>query len=129
MQIVQKSLTRGSDVTWALAGYSLHAARRGRAEDRRSLSQLIHSMARPAPAEDRLATTPSGEILYQFKASCSEGRMGTRFRRSELIEKRIALMPPRRSLLVRYGGVFARTSNVVMKSSWSLVSIIGLLKR
>ena len=52
----------------ALAGFSLHAARRVGSQDGRSLSQLINYMARPPIAEDRLERTGSGDILYKLKS-------------------------------------------------------------
>lgn len=91
----------------ALAGFSLHAARRVGSEDRRNLSQLINYMARPPLAEDRLERTATGDILYKLKEAWNDGTIGIQLSPSELIEKLIALIPPRRSPLVRYGGVFA----------------------
>jgi hypothetical protein len=91
----------------ALAGFSLHAARRVGSEERRNLSQLINYMARPPIAEARLEKTPSGDILYKLKEPWNDGTAGIQLSPSELIEKLIALIPPRSSPLVRYGGVFA----------------------
>ena len=91
----------------ALAGFSLHAARCVGSEERRNLSQLISYMARPPIAEDRLERTASGDILYKLKEPWNDGTAGIQLSPSELIEKLIALIPPRSSPLVRYGGVFA----------------------
>ena len=91
----------------ALSGFSLHAARRVASEDRRNLSQLIYYMARPPIAEDRLERTATGDIIYKLKNSWNDGTIGIQLSPSELIEKLIALIPPRSSPLVRYGGVFA----------------------
>jgi len=91
----------------ALSGFSLHAARRVGSEDRRNLSQLIHYMARPPIAEDRLERTVNADILYKLKNSWNDGTAGIQLSPSELIEKLIALIPPRSSPLVRNGGVFA----------------------
>ncbi|MFN7640358.1 MAG: transposase [bacterium] len=91
----------------AVAGFSLHAARRVGSEDRRGLSQLIHYVARPPLAEDRLERTAGGDILYKLKQPWDDGTVGIQLSPSVLIEKLIALIPPRSSPLVRYGGVFA----------------------
>ncbi len=64
-------------------------------------------MARPPIAEDRLERTASGDILYKLKEAWNDGTAGIQLSPSELIEKLIALIPPRSSPLVRYGGVFA----------------------
>jgi len=64
-------------------------------------------MARPPIAEDRLERTATGDILYKLKTCWDDGTMGIQLSPSELIEKLIALIPPRSSPLVRYGGVFA----------------------
>jgi len=76
-------------------------------EDRRGLSQLINYMARPPIAEDRLGRNEAGEIEYRLKQAWSDGTAGIKLSPSELIEKLMALIPPRSSPLVRYGGVFA----------------------
>ena len=89
------------------AGFSLHAARWVGSEDRRGLSQLIHYMARPPLAEERLERTAGGDLLYKLKQPWDDGTVGIQLSPSELIEKLIALIPPRSSPLVRYGGVFA----------------------
>jgi hypothetical protein len=91
----------------ALSGFSLHAARTVCREDRQSLHQLIGYMARPPIAEERLERTDSGDIVYKLKNSWSDGTTGIRLSPSEMIEKLIALIPPRSSPLLRYGGVFA----------------------
>ena len=86
---------------------SLHAAGWVGSEVRRNLSQLIHYMALPPIAEERLESAASGDILYKLKKPWNDGTVGIELSPSELIEKLIALIPPRSSPLVRYGGVFA----------------------
>ena len=85
----------------ALSGFSLHAARRAEREDRQRLSQLINYMARPPIAEQRLERDDSGDIVYHLKNSWSDGTSGVKLSPSELIEKLVALIPPRSSPLVR----------------------------
>ena len=51
--------------------------------------------------------TAGGDILYRLKQPWDDGTVGIQLSLSELIEKLIALIPPRSSPLVRYGGVFA----------------------
>lgn len=103
----------------ALSGFSLHAARRVEREDRQSLSQLINYMARPPISEQRLERDDSGDVVYHLKNSWSDGTRGIKLSPSELIEKLIALIPPRSSPLVRYGGVFApnfkRRDEIILK--------------
>jgi hypothetical protein len=64
-------------------------------------------MARPPIAEERLERDDSGDIVYRLKNSWSDGTTGIRLSPSEMIEKLIALIPPRSSPLLRYGGEFA----------------------
>ena len=64
-------------------------------------------MARPPIAEERLEILSAGDILYKLKNPWDDGTIGIQLSPSELIEKLIALIPPRSSPLVRYGGVFA----------------------
>jgi len=64
-------------------------------------------MTRPPIAEERLASNEAGDIEYRLKQPWADGTTGIKLSPSELIEKLIALIPPRRSPLVRYGGVFA----------------------
>ncbi len=85
----------------------MHAARRVSADELRNLSQLINYMARPPVAEERLEILNSGDILYRLKTPWDDGTIGVQLSPSEFIEKLIALIPPRSSPLVRYGGVFA----------------------
>jgi hypothetical protein len=91
----------------ALAGFSLHAARQIRSEDRRGLAQLIGYMARPPLAEKRLERTDEGDIIFKLKSSRSDGTTGIKLSPSEFIEKLLALIPPRFCPMIRYSGVFA----------------------
>ena len=84
------------------SGFSLHAARQVRSEDRRGLSQLIGYMARGPIAEERLEKTDDGNILYKLKNPWPDGTTGVKLSPSELIEKLMALIPPCFSPLVRY---------------------------
>ncbi|MCX6129492.1 MAG: transposase [Proteobacteria bacterium] len=76
-------------------------------------------MARPPISEDRLERTDSGDILYKLKSPWSDGTVDIQLSPTELIEKLIALIPPRSSPLVRYGGVFApnfkRRNEIILK--------------
>lgn len=72
--------------------------RRVGGEDRWSLSQLLQYMARPPIAESRLERTATGDILYKLKTPWSDGTIGIHLSPSELIEKLIALIPPRSTL-------------------------------
>ncbi len=91
----------------ARSGFSLHAARQIHCEDRQGLSQLINYMARPPIAEQRLTKKAAGDIEYRLRQPWADGTTGIKLSPSELIEKLIALIPPRSSPLVRYGGVFS----------------------
>ena len=91
----------------ALSGFSLHAARRLHREDRQGLSQLVSYMGRPPLSMERLEEAGDGDLIYNLPHAWKDGTMGIKLGPSEIIEKLVALIPPPRSPLIRYSGVFA----------------------
>lgn len=93
-------------------GFSLHAATRVRAHQRKRLENLIRYMARPSLSTQRMSLTPTGDIKYELKKKWRNGVTHVLLSPMELIEKLCALIPLPYFHLVRYWGVFAPNSKL-----------------
>ncbi|MCC6271301.1 MAG: transposase [Microbacteriaceae bacterium] len=71
----------------ALQGFSLHAATRVRASDRKALYRLCHYGARGAIALSRLRELPDGRFSYEMKRSLPGGRTHLVMTGTELLAK------------------------------------------
>ncbi len=91
----------------ALSGFSLHAARHLHREDRKGLSQLVFYMGRPALSIQRLEEAGDGDLIYYLRKEWKDGTTGVKLSPTEIIENLVALIPPPRNPLIRFGGVFA----------------------
>ena len=90
-----------------LDGYSLHADRLIDAEDREGLERLCRSGARSPVASSRLSRDPSGRVVMSLKRPLRDGRTELAFTPVEFLRRLATLIPPPRSHLTRYHGVFA----------------------
>lgn len=63
-------------------------------------------------SNERLEITPDRKVKLQLKTPYSDGTTQLLFTFAEFIEKLMALVPPPKSHLVRWGGVFAPNSPV-----------------
>ena len=80
-------------------GFSLHAAVRVRAGDRKRLEHLCRYAGRSAIAASRLSQLPDGRLCYALKRTWKDGTT-----HQVLIERLLALVPrPRRHQLTYYG--------------------------
>jgi hypothetical protein len=98
-------------------GFSIHANTRIGAKKRDQLQKLICYTARPCLSQDRLFETPDGLIGYRLKRKFSDGTTCVFFKPIELIEKLVALVPPKYSNQTRYVGIFspnAKDRNLVI---------------
>ncbi len=50
-------------------GFSLHAAVRSSADDRRALEQLCRTITRPALANERVQTNAAGQVVLKLKTA------------------------------------------------------------
>lgn len=91
----------------ALEGFSLHAATRVRASDRKALYRLCHYGARGALANSRLRELPDGRFSYEMKRPSPSGKTHLVLTATELPAKLTPLIPPPWSNLTRFHGVFA----------------------
>ena len=89
------------------AGYSLHASTWIRASDRDGLERLCRYGLRPPLSVGRLEALPDGSYAYRMKRRYSDGREVLHFAGEALLLRLIALIPPPRTHLVRYAGIFA----------------------
>ena len=93
-------------------GFSLHAATRVAAWDRRGLERLCHYGARGAVANSRLSELPDGRFRYELKRPLPGGRTELVLTGARLLQRLTALIPPPRANLTRYHGVFAPGSKL-----------------
>ena len=73
-------------------------------------NQLIEYIARGPISNERLEITAEGKVKLRLKTRWADGTTHLLFTPGEFIEKLMALIPPRKSHLVRWGGVLAPNS-------------------
>jgi hypothetical protein len=95
-----------------LDGFSLHAAVRVAAGNRRQLEHLCRYAARPAIAESRLSLLPDGRVRYALKKRWKDGTTHVVLTAAVLIERLLALVPRPRKHLVTYHGVLAPAASL-----------------
>ena len=93
-----------------LEGFSLHAGVHLHANDREGLAHLCGYGARPPLAQGRLSQLPDGRLAYRLKRPLATGPEVLILEPCELLRRLAALVPPPRSHLVRYHGVFGPAS-------------------
>ena len=91
-------------------GFSLHANTAINSLQRDRLSQLVEYIARGPLSNERLQIRDDGRVVLQLKSKWADGTSHLLFTPGEFIEKLAALIPPPRSHLVRWSGVFAPNS-------------------
>jgi len=102
-------LAKGSRC-YSIHGFSLHANTAVATLQRDRLAKLIEYIARGPLANERLEITDDGKVKLRLKSQWADGTTHLLFSPTEFIEKLSALIPPPRSHLVRWGGVFAPNS-------------------
>ena len=93
-----------------LEGFSLHSGVHLHANDREDLAHLCGYGARPPLAQNRLSQLPDGRLAYRLKCPLATGTEVLILEPCELLRRLAALVPPPRSHLVRYHGVFGPAS-------------------
>jgi hypothetical protein len=96
----------------AAEGWSLHAAVRIRAGDRRGLEAVCRYVLRPAFAGERVERMGDGRVLYRLRRPRRDGSTHMILQPLEFVGKLAALVAPPRSHLVRYHGVLAPRSRL-----------------
>jgi hypothetical protein len=87
-------------------GFNLHAGVSVAARDKEALERLCRYTGRPALSYDRLRLRDDGHVEVRLKRPWSDGTHTLVLSGVELIERLVALIPPRRAHRVVYGGVF-----------------------
>jgi Putative transposase len=88
-------------------GFSLHAAVRWRADQRKELEQLCRYITRPAIANERLKRNRASQVVLQLKSPYKEGTSHIVMEPLEFLERPAALVPRPRLHLIRFHGVLA----------------------
>jgi len=88
-------------------GFSLHAAVRCEAADRKLLEQLCRSITRPALSDERVQCNAAGQVELKLKTPWRDGTMHLVMTPPEFMQRLAALIPRPRLLLIRFHGVLA----------------------
>src|SRR4051794_33148957 len=88
-------------------GFSLHAAVRCNAHQRKELERLCRYITRPAIANERLKRNRAGQVVLQLKSPWRDGTTHIVMSPLELLQRLAALVPRPRLHLIRFHGVLA----------------------
>jgi hypothetical protein len=88
-------------------GFSLHAAVRCAAHQRKELERLCRYITRPAIANERLKRNQAGQVVLQLKSPYRDGTTHIVMSPLEFMQRLAALVPPPRLHLIRFHGVLA----------------------
>lgn len=88
-------------------GFSLHAGVSVDKSDGEGWERLARYCARPCLSLERLAIDSDGQVLYSLKRTAPGAPAVLTLVPTEFLAKLAALIPPPRSHLVRYHGVFS----------------------
>jgi hypothetical protein len=96
-------------------GFSLHAAVRWRADQRKELEQLCRYITRPAIANERLKRNRAGQVVLQLKSPYKDGTTHIVVEPLEFMERLAALAPRPHLHLIRFHGVLAPNAKLRSK--------------
>jgi hypothetical protein len=88
-------------------GFSLHAAVRVEAHDRKRLEQLCRYITRPALSDERVQVNAAGQVELKLKTPWRDGTTHLVMSPLELMQRLAALVPRPRLHLIRFHGVLA----------------------
>ncbi len=103
---------RTAPLCYVSRGFSLHAARTIRADDRAGLENLCSYVTRPPLAAGSLEKVGDDKFVFKLKTPWSDGTAFLILSAHEVLEKLAAIVPPRRSNNTRYHGVLAPNSKL-----------------
>jgi hypothetical protein len=95
---------------YSVNGFNLHANTAVNTHARDRLYKLIEYIARGPLSNERLEIQTSGDVKLALKTPGASGVTHLLLTAEEFIERLVALIPPARSHLVRWSGVFAPNS-------------------
>ena len=93
-------------------GFSLHAAVRCGAHQRKELERLCRYITRPAIANERLKRNNAGQVVLQLKSPWRDGTIHIVMSPLEFMQRLAALVPRPRLHLIRFHGVLAPHANL-----------------
>ena len=79
-------------------GFSLHAAVRCAANERKALEQLCRYLTRPALANERVQTNAAGQVVLKLKTAWRDGTTHLVMSPLEFMQRLAALVPSARHL-------------------------------
>ena len=88
-------------------GFSLHAAVRVEAHDRKRLEQLCRYITRPALSDERVQVNAAGQVELKLKTPWRDGTTHLVSSPLEFMQRLAALVPRPRLHLIRFHGVLA----------------------
>jgi hypothetical protein len=88
-------------------GFSLHAAVRVEAHDRKRLEQLCRYITRPALSDERIQLNAAGQVELKLKTPWRDGTTHLMMSPREFMQRLAALVPRPRLHLMRFHGVLA----------------------
>ena len=88
-------------------GFSLHAAVRVEAHDRKRLEQLCRYITRPALSDERVQLNAAGQVELKLKTPWRDGTTHLLMSPLEFMQRLAALVPRPRLHLIRFHGVLA----------------------
>ncbi len=88
-------------------GFSLHAAVRVEAHDRKRLEQLCRYITRPALSDERVQLNAAGQVELKLKTAWRDGTTHLVMSPLEFMQRLAALVPRPRLHLIRFHGVLA----------------------
>ncbi len=88
-------------------GFSLHAAVRVKAHDRKRLEQLCRYITRPALSDERVQLNAAGQVQLKLKTPWRDGTTHLVMSPLEFMQRLAALVPRPRLHLIRFHGVLA----------------------
>jgi hypothetical protein len=92
---------------YSVNGFSLHCNTAINTHARDRLEKLIEYIARGPLSNERIEITSDGKVKLKLKSNWSDGTSHLLFTPEEFLEKLAAIIPPPKSHLVRWSGVFA----------------------
>jgi len=88
-------------------GFSLHAAVRVEAHERKRLEQLCRYITRPALSDERIQLNAAGQVELRLKTPWRDGTTHLVMSPLEFMQRLAALVPRPRLHLIRFHGVLA----------------------
>ncbi len=92
---------------YSVNGFSLHCNTAINTHARDRLEKLIEYIARGPLSNERIEINSDGKVKLKLKSNWNDGTSHLLFTPEEFLEKLAAIIPPPKSHLVRWSGVFA----------------------